>query len=251
MPASEFAFDGQLARRVQQLEQKLRELLSGRRLEDASIGARGLRVIGGAITIDGGELKLVSKDGVTVAYWGDVAFGTQSRGWRFAFDTGSSAFLLGGDTGRQTWALYDNAGNYVMTNDGETGHGLGRPYLNYRLVPSFEAQSFGEGNGSLWPSTANTTATKVMQGINPVWHPRVSIGVSTTTIGGGSATWRLDIGGVTAATSAGGLTQVVPVPGWGSAITPGSSQGFDLYLHCSGGATRARIQCDRLFGLQS
>jgi len=252
MGISDPMFSGDLQRRVAELERQLRNLTSGRRLEDASIGARGITVKGGgSITIDGGELRLIDENGVQVAFFGDVTQdGIVSRGWALSFDTGVKAFTLAGDPGAQFWSLRDGTGAPIVTNDAITGVGLGKPYLNYRMVPSFGAESSGVAT-AMWPSTTSTTPVKLMQGINPVWHPRVSIGVSTTTAGGGNVDWRLDVNGDLAASGTGVGSQTVVIPGWDDTITPGEAVGFDLYANCSGGATRAWIQCDRLYGLQS
>lgn len=252
MGISDPMFTGDLQRRVAELERELRNITSGRRLEDASIGARGIVVRGGgSITIDGGTLKLIDENGVDVAYFGDTDIGGVSRGWAFRFDSGDLAFSLGGPPGDQFWALWDEHNNYLVTNDAVTGYGLARPYLNYRMVPGFEAQSIGEGSASMWPSTASTSPVKIMYGINPIWHPRISVGVTTTTTGGGNVAWRLDVNGETAASGTGTGTQTVSVPDWGTNVEPGQAVGIDLYANCTGGATRAWIQCDRLYGTQS
>jgi hypothetical protein len=203
------------------------------------------------LTMRGGSIRMTSRDGTTgLLYFGD--FGDGSRGWAFSFVDGSTAFFSAGTPDAPIWVLRDSSGNNVVRNDGASGVGLARPYLNYRLVPSSSAHFVGEGTGSGWPSTTNTTATKMLQGINTVWHPRVSVGVGTLTTGGGSANWRLEINGVdVTGTISGSGTQTVNVPGWGTTIQPGAAVGFDVFGWAAGGATRAWFQCDRLYGLQS
>jgi hypothetical protein len=226
-------------------ERRLNDLTKRVGLSSAVISRGGLRII------DGGELVMVDENDVVIFRIGKIDFGGISSGMRLGFDNGKPAFILGGSPGDQVWALFDEHENYIVTNDALSGYGLGRPYLGYRLVPDFAAQAVGEGNASMWPSTTNTTPTKLMRGINPVWHPRISIGVVTTTIGGGNVEWRLDINGNTVASGSGGGAQTVDVPGWGTDITPGDAIGFDLYANATGGATRAWIQVDRLYGTQS
>lgn len=51
MPLSDAMFQGDLVRRVSELERQLREVTSGRRLEDASVGARGIRMVGSSLTV--------------------------------------------------------------------------------------------------------------------------------------------------------------------------------------------------------
>lgn len=251
MGISDPMFAGDLQRRLAEVERQLRDLTSGRRLEDASVGARGIVVRGGgSITIDGGDLKLIDENGVEVVNFGTVSFNGEegSRGWLFKFDSGDVAFSLGGTPGDQFWGLWDENNNYLVTNDAISGYGLGRPYLGYRMVPSADAQIAGTSH---WPTHTNTSFTKLMQGINPVWHPKVSVGVLTNVAGGGTAHWRLLINGedVTGDIS-GTAVRTVDVPGWGTDITPGQAVGFDIEAYISGG-TRVYIQCDRLYGVQS
>jgi hypothetical protein len=231
---------------IRELKRQVQELTKRVGLSSAVISRGGLRII------NAGELVLEDEDGVQVFKIGQINFGSgTSMGMRLNYDNGEPAMLLGGSPGDQAWAMFDENGHYVFTCDAETGFGLGRPYLNYRMVPSSAAESVGEGTGSHWPSTTSGSEVKLMQGVNPVWHPRVSVGVSALTIGGGAAQWRLEIGGSTAASGSGPGVQNVAVPGWGTTILPGDSAGFDLYANISGGATRIWVQCDRLYGLQS
>lgn len=244
------AFSGDDHRRLVALEQLVRELMSGRRLEDASIGARGIRLLdGGSLTVEGGKVVLRSPDGVDIAYFGDVVAGdATSRGWIFRFDTGRSAFSLQGSPGDQFWSLRDEAGNIVLSNDGASSTGLARPYLQMWLTPSFAAQQDGT---SFWPSTDSGTAVKLMQGINPIWQPRLTIGVAMAGAGG-TGHWRLDINGTTVLadeTTAGSRT--VAIPGWGDTVNPGSAVGIDVYGWVTTGPGRVFLQVDRLHGNQS
>lgn len=250
MAVGDIMHRGDLLRQVEAIRRQLQELMGGRRLENSSIGAGGIRLIdGGSLTISGGSLRMNSADGsVGLLYFGDSSNG--GRTWLFSFPDGEVAFGLIGNRGAGYWGGRDNSGNLIMSNDAGSGVGLSRPYIPYRLVPAFEAQSYGEGNASMWPSTPNTTATKIMQGLNPVWHPKISIGIATSTIGGGTARWRLELNGQTVATGAGSQAMTATVPGWGTTIKPGDTVGFDLYGWCDG-ADRAWFQCDRLYGRQS
>lgn len=248
---SDASIPPEIGRVLADMQRQIDQLRTARSSESTSVGEGGLRFhSGGGVEIDdGGSLRVVDADGVTIAYLGQFADGT--FGWNFRYDTDDPLFTRQGTAGAQFWGFWDQDGNLIFTSDGVTGAGLGRPYLNYRLVPSFAAEGVGEGATSLWPSTTSTSPVKLMQGVNPVWHPRVSIGVATATTGGGNVEWRLDIKGTTVATGAGTGSQTVNVPDWGEGIKPGHEVGFDLYANAAGGATRAWIQCDRLYGLQS
>jgi hypothetical protein len=51
VPISDMMFDGDLVRRIEKLERRLTEVTSGRRLEDAAVGARGIRMVGSSLTV--------------------------------------------------------------------------------------------------------------------------------------------------------------------------------------------------------
>lgn len=123
-----------LVRRVTDLERQVRELQAGRRLEAATIGS-------GGITVKGGTLRALYPDGGEAFLAGlhHLASGTPVRGivvrrpgnvlsfWSFAREDG---------TGNSFWALFDRAGNIVVSDDAESGEGLARPWLPYVGRPS-------------------------------------------------------------------------------------------------------------------
>jgi|GEM_PF-5429829 len=250
MPVSDAMHQGDLVRRIEKLERLVRELSSARGLESSSIGEGGLRLIeGGALTVDGGNIIVRNPSGVNVARFGDIQVGQDiTRGWIFRFDTGNLAFALGGRTGGQYWALYDSQGRQIVANDAQSRHGLSRPYIPLRLVPAFSAQQEG---ASMWPSTDASTPTKLLQGVNSLWHPKISIGVAITGSGSGTGHWRLDINGrtVIADETTGGV-RTVSIPDWGDDIKPGDAVGIDVYGWVTGGG-RVYLQCDRIYGRQS
>lgn len=248
MPISDIMNSGDLVRRVEELERRLREISSGRRLEDASIGARGLRLYGGGgLTIaDGGTLRLRSAIGVSLAKFGPGSTGNPE--WRLNYDDGGAALNLQGDAGTQHVTVWDLAGNIVFSTDALSRTGVARPYIPMRLVPSWDAQFEGTNP---WPSTDAESPTRLLQGINPMWHPKVSIGVLTGSTGP-AAHWSVEINGVTVIDDISGSDSLtVDVPGWGDDITPGDAVGIDVYGWLDTGPGRVWFQCDRLYGRQS
>lgn len=242
-------FTGDVWRAIEDLRQQLRNLTSGRRLEDASIGARGLRLLdGGSLTISGGALRMNDATGsVGLLYFGPSDQGRPT--WIFSFDDGEIAGGLFGSPGSTYWKWLDRQGNELLSNDGQTGVGLSRPYAPLRMVPSSEAQINGT---SFWPSHTSASFTRVMYGFNPVFHPKIEIGVATATVGGGNTQWRLLLNGIdTTGTVTGPASRTVSVPDWGGDIKPGHTVEFTLEIRVSGGATRALAQCDKLFARQS
>lgn len=255
---------------IRELKRQVQELTKRVGLSSAVISRGGLTITdGGKLTVryPSGTAALMMGDVVDVDGGGSQGFGLLIQGDDPSYDifrarehptVGRQVVI--GETGNNVastlvytdeLSIRDGGGHQLIATDTASGAGLARPYLNYRIVPSFSAESSGTGVRSLWPSTTSGSAAKVMQGINTVWHPRVSVGILTSTDGGGNVAWRLEVNGSTAASGTGGGSQTVSIPGWGSAVNPGSAVGFDLYANTTGGATRAYIQCDRLYGTQS
>lgn len=253
-----------MAKRLQKLERQVLALKTALSLEAASVGAGGTRWhSGGGITIEdggdievddggniritGGNLELTSTDGETgLAFLGNIEDGT--RVWAFAFKDGGTAVGLAGPQDASFWFMNDSSGNQVMSSDALSGTGLARPHLQMWMAPSFDAEQDGT---KLWPSTPSGTAVKLMQGINTIWNPRLTIGVLMGGAGG-VGHWRLDIGGTTVLadeTSTG--VHIVDIPGWGDTVAPGDGVGIDLYGWVTSGPGRVYLQVDRLHGTQS
>jgi|SRR5690606_30971878 len=248
MPFNDIMHDGDLRYRVEKLERRQREDNSGRRLENSSIGAGGLRLIdGGSIEIDGGELRLISEDGVVVARWGDTYYGDWSRGWEFFYPSGQRAFLMGGSPENPAIVIYDVGGRVVFATDAASRNGLARPYLNYRMVPTRNSEVVT--NGPFWPSVEGGSYTPLFEGLNAFFHPRISFGVLTAAVSGDTE-WRLRIEDTTIATGSGGGGDVWEIPGWGSDFLPGNRYRLRLDVRQSD-STRAWAQITRCYGTQS
>ncbi|SCL31909.1 hypothetical protein GA0070616_4355 [Micromonospora nigra] len=148
---------GDIMRRLRELEKQVEQLNAARRLESASIGR------GGLVIKDGGALRVVDEDGRSIAWFGLNA-DTGQRGVVLRRAGGALAFAAygtgeGGDTGFV--ALYDLAGQYIVTDDVASGRGLARPYIP---VPM----------GEVAVPTATTTSSTFVDlasGLWPVQHP--------------------------------------------------------------------------------
>ena len=239
---------GDLLYRIQQLERLVRDRTGGRSLENSSIGAGGLKLKdGGSLTVDGGELVLKSEEGVVVARFGQVWFGESARGYEFNYPSGKRAFALGGSTNNPVVITYDASGNYVFTTDGTSGTGIGRPYLNYHLVPSFDGEV--STSGPMWPSTTSSAYTKLWEGTNSVWHPRIRLRIATTA-SAGTTQWRFLIDDTTITSGSGGVWDTYKIPGWGERIKPGESHDLKLEVRQSGGG-RGWAVVQGCYGMQS
>lgn len=119
-------FSGDLVRRIETLERRLQELQSGRRLEDAAVGARGLRLIGSSLKaidpdtteevlrlgiLEDGNVGLVLVDPDTGR---EVSLSTLAFGLQADY-VGSSADTSGG-----TWEDLDPPGPSVTVRVGNS-----------------------------------------------------------------------------------------------------------------------------------
>ncbi|MEV6124370.1 hypothetical protein AB0M23_28335 [Streptomyces sp. NPDC052077] len=192
-----------LARRVATLERELRELRAARRLEKASVGKGGLRIVdGGRLAMDTPQgVRMVDIGQITAAQY-DHGDGTPQQGVQLRREDGT-LFLAcfsyppsGFDW--QAWALYDRTGSVVVAEDTNSGQGLARPYLEVPMGPSYE------GGWDYWPRTSSTTATPLWEGIVYKQLPRVAVVVRASMDTSG-ATGELDL-------TIGGIAQEPPVP---------------------------------------
>lgn len=205
---------------------------------------------GGLTILNEGELVAVNEDDIETFKIGQVEFGEgSSYGMRLNYEDGTRGIVFGGTPGQQVFALCDETGDYIVTNDAASGHGLARPYIPLRIVPSSEAQVYGS---SFYPSHTSGSFTRLWYGFNPVFHPRVQIGVATATVGGGTARWRLLINGtdVTGEVTSSG-SRTVAIPGWGTSVLPAQTVEFTVEGRAADGASNVLLNVDRFFALQS
>lgn len=251
---------GDFARRLAETNRDVAAARTARRAENTAISAKGISLVGGDITVDergailirGGTLILTDADDTTgIAFLGTNAAGL--RIWAFSFRDGRTAFRLSGVADNSVWTLQDNNERILMSNDGVSGTGLARPYLQYPLVAGPDAELSGT---SAWPSTTATSPGTTVLGIaTPIWHPKIRIGAGTTT-SGGTGHWRLrlahgDINEVLVADATGNQVHTVDVPSWGEEILPGDECALTIEAWVTGGGSRVWVQYNRCYGRQS
>lgn len=137
---SDSAFSsGNIMRRLKQLERKIHQLSTARRLESATIGEGGLEVEGsGRITIsEGGSILVFDSAGNELFYVG----GFQDRGYGLSIwrPDGSKALDVIGDTENdpRTFTIYDRQENEIFSED-ETGRGISSPWISYPIQDSVD-----------------------------------------------------------------------------------------------------------------
>lgn len=152
-----------LARRVASLEREVGELRAARRLEAASVGAGGLRVV------DGGRLSMDTPGGNRMVDIGEIsnptynhADGTPQQAMWLRREDGSgfmSCFSYppsGFET--QAWKFTDRTGGVVFAEDTNSGQGLSRPYLPVPMQHAYD------GGWDYWPRTTSTSMTELWAG---------------------------------------------------------------------------------------
>lgn len=247
MGISDIMQTGDVWRAIQDLRQQLQNLTSGRRLEDASIGARGIRLLdGGTLTVFGGAIRMTDTTGsVGLLYFGPSSVGNPV--WLFSFDDGEIAGGLFGTPGSTYWRWNDRDGNEILASDGQSGVGLSAPYFNIPMYPS-SGTSVGTG-GPFWPQFTNTSYQEVMHGITTLWHPRIRIGVATNA-SSGTVDWQLRVDGDVVGSVSGTGTLTGAVPGWGDTTNPGDQRSVQVWCRNTTG-TASRVIVDYCYGLKS
>lgn len=146
---------------------------------------------------------------------------------------------------RNSIRIQDNNRTIIFENDSASGHGLGRPYLNYHLAPTTNAMI----NGSVFvPSTTSASYVDLYEGRPSVWHPRVSyeVGISAT----GVTDWRILVNGTVVFTGSGGTAGDFNIPGWGTTVFPDDIVTFTIQARNTGGGF-SRVVVRRFEGKQS
>ncbi|MET7649305.1 hypothetical protein ABZS83_37985 [Streptomyces sp. NPDC005426] len=163
-----------LARRLAAVERELRELRAGRRLENASVGSGGVRVVnGGRFAMD----TPINKRMVDIGAINNDSYnhfdGTRQQGIFFRREDGSPMFScfsyppFGSEA--QAWKFYDNTQSVVVAEDANSGQGLARPYLPVALAPAYA------GGWDYWPRTSATTLTELWAGRIYKQQPRLVV----------------------------------------------------------------------------
>lgn len=145
--------------------------------------------------------------------------------------------------------ITDTNGNILFGNDTLSGVGLADPWIPYYIGPASAAQNSGT---SALPGTGSAAFVLIMQGINPVYHPRITIGFGLVATGTTGWEVRVDTGsGETTVGSGSGASIVTfDVPGWGVTVQPGALVTVRLYArNTTGGFSSFTV--DRFYGRQS
>lgn len=186
-----------LSRRLAALEKEVQELRAARRLERASVGGGGLRVVqGGRFAMDTpSNIRMIDIGKIDNANFNNLDGSAQQAQFQRRAD-GSLFFacfsapqIAGTDT--QAWTYYDREGNTIFAEDTNSGQGLARPYLPVAMGPH------ADGGWDYWPRTASTTMAGLWEGRLYKQLPNVTVVVRTSMdTSGATGALELTINGV-------------------------------------------------------
>jgi hypothetical protein len=176
--------DSWIARELKDLQRQIVELRAARTLEAATIGAGGITVDGGSISIkQGGAIAVYDQNsGRLVFYVGRAGFNsTPAEGYTDQMvvqvfrDDGSAALQLAdlnatpGHAHQQAWQSFDRTGHVVMADDTNSGTGLARPYLSLGQFEDISAASI--------PVTTSATFVDLQWTAAYRQHPKANLSV--------------------------------------------------------------------------
>lgn len=175
--------------RIKRLERQYQQLWKALGLTSAIIERGGLTLVNDAF------LRMIDDNQDEIVYLGPDDQGKQII--RVRREGGTTVlYTYTADGGLQFWALTDNAGRIVVSDDAETGTGLARPWLPVPLYPTFLPSAPDPGDTGRWAidSTQLLSETTLWEGRATVSHPWVEIdGAWGHASGTGPITYRLHL----------------------------------------------------------
>ncbi|GAB3437522.1 hypothetical protein [Actinophytocola sediminis] len=191
--------------RIKRLERQYQQLWKSLGLTSATIEKGGLTLLNDAF------LQMIDDNGDTIVYIGPDGQGKQiirvrREGGAYVLYTYTAA------GGLQFWALTDNAGRIIVSDDAESGTGLARPWLPVPLYPMFAPSVPVAGDTGRWAidSAEILGETTLWEGRASVSHPWIQIdGTWGHASGSGAITYRLRVSGqlVGSWVETGGITE--------------------------------------------
>jgi hypothetical protein len=176
--------------RIKRLERQYQQLWKALGLTSATIEKGGLTLLNDAF------LRMVDDNQDEIVYLGPDNQGKQII--RVRREGGHDVlYTYTAVGGLQFWALTDNTGRIIVSDDAETGTGLARPWLPIPLYPTFLPSAPGPGGTGLWAIDASqlTGETTLWEGRASISHPWIEIdGTWGHASGSGPITYRLHIG---------------------------------------------------------
>lgn len=167
---------GDVMRRLHDLEQQIRELTAGRRLEDASVGTGGIRVhAGGGIQVeDGGDVEIEGGGNLRITGAGDVQV---DDGGDVRVIGGGAVEIFGG-----TLRVVDSAGTMMLEVGGGV-LGISRPWIPLRTQQNVDP-------GVFWQDVTSATFVNAADACGFLQHGHVIMVVNHQVDSGTTAEFR-------------------------------------------------------------
>lgn len=183
-----------MTRRLAALEREVRELRAARRLESASIGAGGLRIVeGGRLAMDTpGGRRMVDVGTITNPAY-DHADGVGQQAIFFRREDGTLFFACfavpaAGNGETQAWTFYDRTGNAIFAEDTTSGTGIAKPWM--ALVAPTNSDT------TKWPASVTGAFSTIATSYNVKWQPNLRVFAHTAAVGAATGEVQLLIEGV-------------------------------------------------------
>jgi hypothetical protein len=175
--------------RIKRLELQYQQLWKAIGLTSATIERGGLTLLNDAF------LRMVDDHDNEIVYIGPDDQGKQIiRIRRESAATVLYTYTAVG--GRQFWALTDNDGRIIVSDDAESGTGLARPWLQVPLYPKFVSASTPLYQYATIDAANLATEQQIWEGRVTVSHPKITInGVWGQATGSNTTTYRLKVAG--------------------------------------------------------
>lgn len=136
---------------------------------------------GGLSLLQDSFIKMISATGVQILYIGPDVNGKQII--RLKRDNGSDIlYTYAAAGGNQYWALTDNGGSIVASDDAVSGQGLARPYLTLPHKAT---------DWNVLPKTTSATFTTLDEIRHVKQHPKVNMAIRIGAAVGSTGEWRI------------------------------------------------------------
>lgn len=141
--------------------------------------------------ISSGNLEVRTSDGFTIMRVGDILYDGAVVSGIATYRHDGSMQRIEWDTpgGGGHWAMFDEAGNIVVTEDSDSGQGLGRPWIPLHATPMSAITTPTQ-------STVSGTFAALWRVHGVKQHPRVTVQVFTKLDVGTTGEMRLAVAGV-------------------------------------------------------
>lgn len=175
--------------RIKDLERKYQQLWKAIGLTSATIAKGGLTLLNDAF------IRAIDDNQTEILYLGPDENGIQI--FRLRRENGTTIMRTGTAIGGlQFWAMADNSGRIIVSDDAETGSGLARPWLPVPMYPKFVSASAPLYQYATIDAANIAAEQQIWEARAAVSHPKITVnGVWGQASGSNTTTYRLKVAG--------------------------------------------------------